>query len=115
MFILNCAPTEALMGKTPFEVWHERKPNISFLRKFGYIGHVKNTKSFLGKLEDRSTPVVLLSYEEGTKAYCLYDPMGGKVVFSMDVVFNEQWLGTGKIHAWEKLLVPATHLPLSTW
>ena len=90
MFILNCAPTKALKGKTPFEAWHGRKPNVSFLRTFGCVGHVKNTKPHLGKLEDRSTPMVLLGYEEGTKAYRLYDLRGGKVVVSCDIVFDEK-------------------------
>ena len=34
--------------------------------------------------------MVLLGYEEGTKAYWLYDPRGGKVVVSHDVVFDEK-------------------------
>ena len=34
--------------------------------------------------------MVLLGYEEGTKAYRLYDPHGGKVVVSRDVVFDEK-------------------------
>jgi len=89
VFILNRAPTKALKGKTQFKAWHGRKPNVSFLRTFGCVGHVKNTKPHLGKLEDRSTPMVLLGYEEGSKAYRLYDPKGGKVVVSRDVVFDE--------------------------
>ena len=89
VFILNRAPTKALKGKTPFEAWHGRKPNVSFLRTFGYVGHVKNTKPHLGKLEDRSMPMVLPVNEEGTKAYQIYDPKRGKVVISRDVVFDE--------------------------
>ena len=69
VFILNRAPTKALKGKMPFEAWHGRKPNVSFLRTFSCVGHVKNTKPHLGKLEDRSMPMVLLGYEEGTKVY----------------------------------------------
>ena len=34
--------------------------------------------------------MVLLGYAEGTKAYRLYDPRGGKVVVSRDVVFDEK-------------------------
>ena len=90
VFILNHAPTKALKGKTPFEAWHGRKPNVSFLRTFGCIGHVKNIKPHLGKIEDRSTPMVLLGYVESTKAYGLYDPCGGKVVVSRDVMFDEK-------------------------
>ena len=62
---------------------------MSFLRTFGCVGHVKNTKSHLDKLEDRSTPMVLLGYEEGSKAYRMFDPRGGKVLISRDAVFNE--------------------------
>ena len=90
VFILNRAPTKALKGKTPFEAWHGRKPNVFFLGTFGYVGHVKNTKPHLGKLEDRITPMVLLGYEEGSKAYWLYDSKRGKVVISNDVMFDEK-------------------------
>ena len=47
-------------------------------------------KPVLTKLEDRSTPMVLLGYAEGTKAYRLYDPRGGKVLVSHNVVFDEK-------------------------
>ena len=90
VFILNRTPTKALKGVTPFEAWYGRKPSVSFLRTFGYIGHVRKTKPVLTKLEDRSTPMVLLGYVESTKTYRLYDPRGGKVVVSHDVVFNEK-------------------------
>ena len=90
MFILNRAPTKALTGKTSFEAWYGSKPNVSFLRTFGCIGHVRKTKPNLTKLEDRSTPMVFLGYAEGTKAYRLYDPRGDKVTVSRDVVFNEE-------------------------
>ena len=51
---------------------------MSFLMTFGCIGHVKKSKLVLTKLEDRSMPMLLLGYEEGTKAYQLYDPRGGR-------------------------------------
>ena len=34
--------------------------------------------------------MVRLGYEEGTKAYRLYDSRGGKVVVSRDVVFDKK-------------------------
>ena len=89
VLILNRVPTKALKGKMPFEAWHGRKPNVSFLKTFGYVGHVKNTKPHLDKLEDRSMPMVLLGYEEGSKAYRLYDPKGDRVMVSRDVVCDE--------------------------
>ena len=90
VFIVNRAPTKALKGVTPFEAWYGRKPSVSFLRAFDCISHVRKTKSVLTKLEDRSTPMVLLGYAEGTKAYWLYDPSGGKVVVLRDIMFDEK-------------------------
>ena len=90
VFILDRAPTKALMSKTPFEAWYGRKPSMSFLWTFSCIGHVRKMKPVLTKLEDRSTSMVLLGYAEGTKAYWLYDPSGGKVVVSRDVMFDEK-------------------------
>ena len=88
MFILNRTPTKALKGKTPFKAWYRHKPSVSSLRTFGCIGHIWKTKPVLTKLEDRSALMVFLGYVEGTKAYRLYDPHGGKVVVSHDVVFQ---------------------------
>ena len=34
--------------------------------------------------------MVFLGYAEGTKVYRLYDPCGGKVLVSHDVVFDEK-------------------------
>ena len=47
-------------------------------------------KLVLTKLEDRSIPMVLLGYAEGTKAYRLYDPQGDKVLVSCDVMFDKK-------------------------
>ena len=63
---------------------------MSFLWTFGCIGHIRKTKSILTKLEDRSTLMVLLGYEEGNKAYRLYDPKRCKVVISRNVVFKDK-------------------------
>jgi hypothetical protein len=93
-FILNCVSTKALKGMTPFEAWYGRKPDVSFLRTFGCISHVKRMKSFIGKLENRSMPMVLLDYEEGSKENMLFDPRAGKVVVLRNVVFD-------KMEAWD--------------
>ena len=85
VFILNRSPTKALEGRTPYKAWRGHMLNVTFMWTFGCIGHVKNTKPFLGKLGDRSTPMVFLGYEDGR----LYDPEGGKVVVSRDVVFDD--------------------------
>ena len=56
---------------------------------FGSIVHVKCTKIPQKKLEDRSTPMVFIGYEVGTKAYWCFDPVNATVHISRDVLFEE--------------------------
>ncbi|WVZ70719.1 LOW QUALITY PROTEIN: hypothetical protein U9M48_019362 [Paspalum notatum var. saurae] len=86
VFILNRAPTKSLKGVTPFEVWHERKSDIAFMRTFGCVGHVKNVKPHLSKLEDEHTNGVP---GHGSKAYRMYDPRAERVHILRDVIFDE--------------------------
>ncbi|WVZ50853.1 LOW QUALITY PROTEIN: hypothetical protein U9M48_002065 [Paspalum notatum var. saurae] len=67
VFILNRSPTQSVDGKTPFEVWHGVKPSVHFLHTFGCIAHVKAGGKHPTKLEDRSTQMVFVGYEAGTK------------------------------------------------
>ncbi|WVZ84036.1 hypothetical protein U9M48_031114 [Paspalum notatum var. saurae] len=66
VFILNRTPMKSLKGVTPFEAWHGKKPDVAFMHTFGCVGHVKNVKPHLSKLEHRSTPMVFLGYEHGS-------------------------------------------------
>jgi hypothetical protein len=86
VYLLNRAPTRAVDGRTPYEAWHGKKPEVSHLRVFGCV---KPTKSHAGKLENRSTAMVFLGYEQGMKGYRVYDPVANRLQISRDVVFDE--------------------------
>jgi hypothetical protein len=77
----------------PYEAWHSKKPSVAHLRTFGCIIHVKNTKPMLKKLDDRSTKMVFVGYESGSKAYSAYDLWTRRAHITRDVVFDElaQW------------------------
>jgi transposase InsO family protein len=53
VYLLNCAPTRSLAGRTPYEAWHGVKPMVEHLRTFGCVVHVKTVKPHLKKLEDK--------------------------------------------------------------
>ena len=93
VYLLNRSSIHSLQGLTPYEIWTGRKPSIAHLRVFGSLVHVKCTKMPQKKLEDRSTPMVFIGYEVGSKAYYCFDPINGSVHVSRDVVFEEdgQW------------------------
>jgi hypothetical protein len=89
VYLLNRAPTKSLQGRTPYEAWYNKKPRVDHLRTFGSLVHVKKTGPGVNKLSDRSTPMVLMGYEKGTKGYRVYDPVAKKLHISRDAIFQE--------------------------
>ena len=57
--LLNRSPTKALEGKTPYEVWHDRKPVVSHLHVFDCVVFIKEL-GHVGKLDGRSAPGVFI-------------------------------------------------------
>lgn len=89
VYILNMLPTRALTGRTPYEAWKKRKPNVQHIKVFGCVAHMKVPGVYTKKLDDRSKIVVYLGSEPGTKAHRLYDPKDSSVHVSPDVEFEE--------------------------
>jgi transposase InsO family protein len=87
VYILNRSSTKALNGKMSYEAWHGRKPAVSHLRVFGCLAFGKEL-GHIGKLDDRSTPMVFIGYAEGSKAYHILDPGTQRVRTTCDVVFD---------------------------
>jgi hypothetical protein len=97
VYLLNRAHTRSIDGMTPYEAWHGKKPSVEHLRVFGCVVHVKSARPFLRKLDDRSTPMVFIGYEPGSKAYRVYDPATRRVHVTRDTVFDE-----GASWSWEQ-------------
>jgi hypothetical protein len=89
VYILNRSLTQSVEGHTPHEVWYGFKPSVKHFRTFGCVAHVKQGAKHLSKLEDRSTPMVFIGYEHGSKAWRFYNPAIKRVVVSHDAVFEE--------------------------
>jgi hypothetical protein len=87
--ILNQSLTQSVEGRTPHEVWYGFKPSVEHFRKVGCVAHVKQGAKHLSKLEDRSTPMVFIGYEHGSKAWRFYNPATKRVVVSRDAIFEE--------------------------
>ncbi|GJZ22768.1 zinc finger, CCHC-type containing protein [Tanacetum coccineum] len=85
IYILNSVPTKALEDITPYEAIKNRKPNLENLKVFGCIAYAKVPSQHLTKLDDRSTKMVYLGNEQGSKAYRLFDPTTRKICVSRDV------------------------------
>jgi hypothetical protein len=90
VYMLDRSPTKSLEGITPYEALYGKKLRVEHLRVFGSVGLVKNIGPAVKKLSDRSTRMVFLGYEEGTKGYRMFDPVLGKLHVSRDVIFQEE-------------------------
>lgn len=95
VYVLNRLPTRALTGVTPYEAWKGDKPDVSHIRVFGCLCHMRVPSQGMKKLDDRSVLVINLGREPGTKGYRLFCPEENKIYVSKDVVFEE-----GKCWQW---------------
>nr|GEU62649.1 ankyrin repeat-containing domain, PGG domain protein [Tanacetum cinerariifolium] len=104
IYILNSVPTKALDDITPYE---------AIKRVFGCIAYAKVPSQRLKMLDDRSSRMVYLGNEPGSKAYRLFDPTTQKICVSRDVKFkkNETW-------DWKEYMNPyvwGEYLPLESF
>lgn len=85
-YLQNRLPTKAI-SSTPYELWNEKKPGISYFHAFGTKCFVYIPAQKRHKLENTAKPVILMGYDEQSKAYRCYDPASKKLVISRDVRF----------------------------
>ena len=89
IYILNRCPTKAVQGKTPFEAWSGRKPNISHIRVFGCEAFSFVVSEKRKKLDQKVEKCIFVGYDSQHKGYRLYSPSYKAVLVSRDVKFNE--------------------------
>jgi transposase InsO family protein len=88
--------------KTPYEMFHGVKPDLSMFRVFGCTAYVHEPKELRKKLDARGIKGMFVGYSRNSKAWRILIERGDaeddddgtlKVVESRDVRFNEQELG----------------------
>src|SRR5580765_6578522 len=72
-YIQNRISVRPILNKTPYELWKNKKPNISYFYPFGCICYVLNTKEHLGKFDSMAQKCILLGYSERSKGYKIYN------------------------------------------
>jgi hypothetical protein len=102
VYILNRRPNTRL-NMTPFEAWHERKPDLQHMRTLGSTAYALKPKRLRKKLvDDKAFKCRLIGYE-GNSIYRLLTP-SGTIIRSSNVHFQE------KRPALEENLPPAKRL-----
>lgn len=89
IYTKNRCPTQAVDGKTPYEVLYGNKPNISHLRAFGSKCFVHNDQPNRSKLDPRAFEAIFIGYSLHSKAWKYYCPETRKSGKSRNVKFDE--------------------------
>ncbi|GJU38271.1 retrovirus-related pol polyprotein from transposon TNT 1-94 [Tanacetum coccineum] len=76
-------------GKTPYELLHDRKPDLSYLHVFGALCYPNNDSEDLGKLQAKADIGIFIGYAPKKKAYRIYNQRTRKIIETIHVDFDE--------------------------
>nr|GFA18350.1 putative retrotransposon protein [Tanacetum cinerariifolium] len=85
--ILNMVPTKKV-DKTPYELWHGKVPNLSYLKVWGCEAHVKRHTP--DKLQQRYVKCIFVGCPKETMGYYFYYPPENNIVVERYADFLEK-------------------------
>ena len=88
-YILNRVLVRPLLTKIPYELWNNKKPNVSYFKVFGCKCFILNEKDNLGKFDAKSDEGIFLGYSSISKAFRIFNKRTLIIEESIHVVFNE--------------------------
>ena len=88
-YVLNRILLRPILKKTPYELWKNKKPNISYFKVFGCKCFILNTKDNLGKFDAKSGVGIFLGYSTSSKAFKVFKKRTMVVEEFIHVIFYE--------------------------
>nr|GEW45239.1 hypothetical protein [Tanacetum cinerariifolium] len=89
-------------NKTPYELVHNKKPNLTFFSVFGALCYPTNDNEDLGKLQPTTDIGIFVGYAPSMKGYRIYNKRTRRIMETIHVQFDElaepiapMHLGTG--------------------
>nr|GEV42373.1 hypothetical protein [Tanacetum cinerariifolium] len=76
-------------GKTPYELLHNKLPDLSFLYVFGALCYPTNDSENLGKLQPKADIGIFIGYAPTKKAFWIYNRRTRRIVETIHVDFDE--------------------------
>nr|GFA57333.1 hypothetical protein [Tanacetum cinerariifolium] len=75
--------------KTPYELLHNKLPDLSFLYVFGALYYLTNESENLGKLQPKANIRIFIGYAPTKKAFLIYNRRTRRIVETIHVDFDE--------------------------
>ncbi|GJT20552.1 putative ribonuclease H-like domain-containing protein [Tanacetum coccineum] len=101
-------------GKTPYELLHDRKPDLSYFHVFGALCYPTNDSENLAKLQAKADIGIFIRYTPKKKAYRIYNRRTRKINETIHVDFNELTTMASEQSSLEPALHKMTHATLSS-
>ena len=72
-YVLNRVLLRPILKKTPYELWKNKKPNISYFKVFGCKRFILNTKDNLRIFDAKLDVGIFFSYSTSSKAFRVFN------------------------------------------
>ncbi|GJS70104.1 retrovirus-related pol polyprotein from transposon TNT 1-94 [Tanacetum coccineum] len=76
-------------GKTPYELLHNKPPDLSYLHVFGALCYPTNDNENLGKLQPKADIGIFIGYAPTKKAFWIYNRRTRRIIETIHVDFDE--------------------------
>ncbi|GJT25381.1 retrovirus-related pol polyprotein from transposon TNT 1-94 [Tanacetum coccineum] len=76
-------------GKTPYELLHEKLPDLSFFHVFGVLCYPTNDSENLSKLQPKADIDIFIGYAPTKKAFRIYNRRTKRIIKTIHVDFDE--------------------------
>ncbi|GJV06608.1 putative ribonuclease H-like domain-containing protein [Tanacetum coccineum] len=76
-------------NKTPYELVHDKKPDLTFFRVFGALCYPTNDSEDLGKFQAKADIGIFVGYAPSRKGYRIYNKRTRRLMETIHVTFDE--------------------------
>ncbi|GJV49393.1 retrovirus-related pol polyprotein from transposon TNT 1-94 [Tanacetum coccineum] len=95
----NRSLIHTLHDKTPYELVHDKKPDLSFLHIFWALCYPTNDSKDLGKLKAKADIGFFVGYAPNRKGYRIYNKQTRQIMETIHVTFDELTGQTAPVHS----------------
>nr|GEW25780.1 retrovirus-related Pol polyprotein from transposon TNT 1-94 [Tanacetum cinerariifolium] len=101
-------------GKTPYELLHNKLPDLSILHVFGVLCYPTNNSNNLGKLQPKADIGIFIGYAPRKKAFRIYNRRTRRTVETINVDFDELTTMASEQSSLGPILYEMTHATISS-
>nr|GEW53306.1 retrovirus-related Pol polyprotein from transposon TNT 1-94 [Tanacetum cinerariifolium] len=97
-----------VISRTPYELVHNKKPDLTFFRVFGALCYPTNDSEDLGKLQPTADTGIFIGYAPSRKGYRIYNKRTQRIMETIHIQFDELTEPMAPVHLGD---ISSTELP----